>query len=74
MGKKKTTPITINNTEYVLEDMTSEQQLMINHVSDLNRKIESTKFNLDQLNVGRDAFLNMLTQQLETEKATGEIK
>tara|TARA_R110001592_G_scaffold109143_1_gene304569 strand:- start:523 stop:747 length:225 start_codon:yes stop_codon:yes gene_type:complete len=73
MGKKKTTPITINNTEYVLEDMTSEQQLMINHVSDLNRKIESTKFNLDQLNVGRDAFLNMLTQQLETEKATGEI-
>ena len=73
MGKKKTTPITINNTEYVLEDMTSEQQLMINHVSDLNRKIESTKFNLDQLNVGRDAFLNMLTQQLEVEKATGEI-
>jgi|TARA_R110000824_G_scaffold101653_1_gene241442 hypothetical protein len=73
MGKKKTTPITINNTEYVLEDMTSEQQLMINHVSDLNRKIESTKFNLDQLSVGRDAFLNMLTQQLETEKATGEI-
>jgi len=73
MGKKKTTPITINNTEYVLEDMTSEQQLMINHVSDLNRKIESTRFNLDQLSVGRDAFLNMLAQQLETEKATGEI-
>ena len=60
MGKKKTTPIIINNAEYVLEEMTSEQQLMINHVSDLNRKIESTKFNLDQLNVGRDAFLNML--------------
>jgi|TARA_R110000803_G_scaffold70593_1_gene133540 hypothetical protein len=73
MGKKKTTPIIINNAEYALEEMTSEQQLMINHVSDLNRKIESTKFNLDQLNVGRDAFLNMLTQQLEVEKATGEI-
>ena len=73
MGKKKTTPIIINNAEYVLEEMTSDQQLMINHVSDLNRKIESTKFNLDQLNVGRDAFLNMLTQQLEVEKATGEI-
>ena len=73
MGKKKATLITINSIEYVLEDLTSEQQLMINHVSDLNRKIESTKFNLDQLNVGRDAFLNMLTQQLEVEKATGEI-
>tara|TARA_R110000796_G_scaffold40300_1_gene99770 strand:+ start:360 stop:584 length:225 start_codon:yes stop_codon:yes gene_type:complete len=73
MGKKKATLITINSIEYVLEDLTSEQQLMINHVSDLNRKIESTKFNLDQLSVGRDAFLNMLTQQIEVEKATGEI-
>tara|TARA_R110001592_G_C12574404_1_gene692753 strand:- start:126 stop:350 length:225 start_codon:yes stop_codon:yes gene_type:complete len=73
MGKKKATLITINSIEYVLEDLTSEQQLMINHVSDLNIKIESTRFNLDQLSVGRDAFLNMLTQQLEVEKATGEI-
>ena len=73
IDNSRATPIIINNAEYVLEEMTSDQQLMINHVSDLNRKIESTKFNLDQLNVGRDAFLNMLTQQLEVEKATGEI-
>ena len=72
MGEKKTTPITINDTEYTLEDMTPEQQAMVNHVADLNRKISSTQFNLDQLSVGRQAFMNMLTQQLEVDDAVAE--
>ena len=72
MGEKKTTPITINDTEYTLEDMTPEQQAMVNHVADLDRKISSTQFNLDQLSVGRQAFMNMLTQQLEVDDAVDE--
>jgi hypothetical protein len=72
MGEKKTTPITINDTEYTLEDMTPEQQAMVNHVADLDRKISSTQFNLDQLSVGRQAFMNMLTQQLEVDEAVAE--
>ena len=72
MGEKKTTPITINDTEYTLEDMTPEQQAMVNHVADLDRKIQSTQFNLDQLSVGRQAFMNMLTQQLEVDDAVDE--
>ena len=67
MGEKKTTPITINDVDYTLEDLTQEQQTMVNHVADLDRKISSTRFNLDQLSVGREAFMNMLTQELETE-------
>jgi len=72
MGEKKTTPITINDVEYTLEDMTPEQQAMVNHVADLDRKIQSTQFNLDQLSVGRQAFMNMLTQQLEVDEAVDE--
>jgi len=72
MGEKKTTPITINDVEYTLEDMTPEQQAMVNHVADLDRKISSTQFNLDQLSVGRQAFMNMLTQQLEVDDAVAE--
>ena len=45
--------------------MTSEQQVLINHVADLDRKIRSTQFNLDQLNVGRKAFMDMLTGSLQ---------
>ena len=72
MGEKKTTPITINDVEYTLEDMTPEQQAMVNHVADLDRKISSTQFNFDQLSVGRQAFMNMLTQQLEVDEAVDE--
>ena len=72
MGEKKTTPITINDVEYTLEDMTPEQQAMVNHVADLDRKISSTQFNPDQLSVGRQAFMNMLTQQLEVDDAVDE--
>tara|TARA_R100001460_G_scaffold44205_15_gene80909 strand:- start:616 stop:843 length:228 start_codon:yes stop_codon:yes gene_type:complete len=67
MAEKKTTPIVIDDTEYQYEDMTQEQQIFVNHVADLDRKIKSTQFNLDQLNVGRGAFMNALTASLNTE-------
>jgi len=72
MGEKKTTPITINDVEYTLEDMTPEQQAMVNHVADLDRKISSTQFNLDQLSVGRQAFMNLLTEKLEVAEEAEE--
>ena len=72
MAEKKTTPVVIDNVEYALEDMTVEQQTLLNHVADLDRKIKSTQFNLDQLNVGRNAFMNALTQSLTSEDKTEE--
>jgi len=65
MGKNQKTPITVNDVEYYVDDMTEQQQAMVNHITDLDRKMGSMRFNLDQLNVGRDAFVNMLTQSLE---------
>ena len=65
MGKDKKTPITIDNVEYQFEDMTQEQQALVNHVADLDRKLNSARFNVDQMQVGRDSFFNMLKQSLE---------
>lgn len=67
MGKDKKTPqtVTIDDTEYSVDDLTQEQIAMVNHVSDLDRKLSSAQFNLDQLNVGRGAFMNMLTESLK---------
>jgi len=65
MGEKKTTPISIDGVEHILEEMTQEQQLMVSHISDLDRKIASSQFNLDQLNVGKNAFVQMLKKSLE---------
>ena len=68
MGEKKTNPVTIDGVEYIFEDMTAEQQTLLNHVIDLERKLNSAKFSVDQLQVGRDAFFTMLKTSLETPK------
>lgn len=68
MEKNKKTPIVIDDVEYMFEDLTQEQQLLVNHVTDLTQKIGSAKFNLDQLEVGKQAFFNMLKESLNAEK------
>ena len=70
MAEKKTTPVTIDSKEYVFEDMTQEQQTLVNHVADLDRKITSTQFNLDQLKVGQQAFIQLLKESLEKQPET----
>ena len=70
MGQDKKTPITINDVEYNFEDLTAEQQTLFNHCIDLDRKISSTAFNLDQLQVGKQAFIDRLKASLE--KKEGE--
>ena len=64
MAEKKTQPIIIDDVEYNFEDMTDEQKILVNHVADLDRKVASTQFNLDQLNVGKQAFIKMLKDSL----------
>ena len=70
MAEKKTTPIVINDIEYAYEEMTERQQVIVNHIADLERKIKSTQFNLDQLSVGKDAFVTMIAQDLSDEDTT----
>ncbi len=67
MGKNEKTPIIIDDVEYQYEDMTEEQQLYVNHISDLDRKLSSARFNVDQLEVGKSAFIKMLTDSLIVE-------
>lgn len=72
MGKDKKTPITVNDVEYFVEDMTDEQKTLLNHVNDLDRKLGSAQFNLDQLNVGRQKFIELLAEALERVDETTE--
>lgn len=72
MVEKKTKTITINDKEYTEDQLTDQQKVIINHITDLDRKMGSTQFNLDQLTVGRDAFVAMLNRVLEEEVASEE--
>ena len=64
----KKTQITINNKEYNFEDLTAEQQQLFQHCIDLDRKIGSAQFSLDQLTVGKNAFIKMLEDSLEAKE------
>mgnify|MGYP003641086088 FL=1 len=61
--------ITINDVEYTEDQLTDQQKVMINHINSLQQKVSSAQFSLDQLMVGKDAFVNMLTKSLEEPEA-----
>jgi cell division septum initiation protein DivIVA len=68
MGNNTKPQIVIDDVEYDFDTFTDQQKMILDHVADLERKVASAKFNVDQLQVGRDAFLNMLKQSLAEEK------
>jgi len=67
--EKKTLPVFVDDVEYTYEDMTDQQKTLVNHIADLDRKIGTTQFNLDQLNVGKNAFVNLLKEALNEQPA-----
>jgi hypothetical protein len=69
MAKDEKKTITVNNVDYNLEDLSEQQTAMVNHIQDLDRKLGNAQFNLDQLQVGRNAFVDMLAKSLETAEA-----
>jgi hypothetical protein len=73
MAEKQTKTVTINGTDYTEDQLTDQQKVMINHVADLDRKMGSTQFNLDQLSVGKQAFMDMLTKSLEEPEDAQEV-
>ena len=67
MGKdNKPQMITINDVEYDATTFTDEQVIFTNHCLDLDKKIGNMNFQLQQLQVGKESFLKMLTESLET--------
>ena len=71
--QKEKTVITVNDVEHIYEDMTDEQKTIINHVNDLDRKIGTSQFNLDQLMFGKSAFVNALSASLESAVEEAEV-
>ena len=72
MSKKEKNLITVNDIEYNVDDFTDEQKIMLNHINDLGRKLDNARFNLDQLNIGREAFVKHLAVSLEEPEAEAE--
>jgi glutamine cyclotransferase len=68
MSEKKTQTIVIDDVEHDTANFTEEQILLTNHCLDLDRKIGSSQFQIQQLQVGKEAFVKMLKDSLAKPK------
>jgi hypothetical protein len=64
MGEAAKPQLIIDGVEYDTDSLDSKQRVLLDHVLDLEKKINAAKFSLDQLTIGRDAFINMLNNSL----------
>jgi len=74
MAKNEKKTITVNDVEHNIEDLTEQQVAMVNHIADLDKKLGSLGFNMDQLKVGREAFVNMLAASLAEAESAEEAE
>lgn len=67
-NKENKPVLNLDGQEYQFDDLGDDEKVMVAHINDLNRKIDGATFNLQQLQYGRQAFINSLKDSLEKEK------
>ena len=66
--KKTKTPVTIDETEYMLEDMSQVGQRLVQHTADLDRKLQNLGFQLEQMQIGRDSVWAKLQEEIKVKE------
>ena len=67
--KEEKPVLNLDGKEHVIEDMTDEEKQMINHINDMQNKINTNAFMREQLEVGKEAFIVRLRESLNAEEA-----
>ena len=57
--------ITIDSKEYKLEDFDDKQKYLVAQIRDLTDKSNKVKFQLDQIEIAKVAFIKALTLSIE---------
>ena len=71
--QKEKPVLNLDDKEYVIEDMTDKQKMMVNHINDLQNKQNTNAFMADQLQIGKEAFINLLRASLEEPEEEVEV-
>ena len=72
--KEQKPVLNLNDKEYVIEDMADEEKQMLNHINDMQNKLNTNAFVKKQLEVGKEAFINMLRNSLESKEEPEEVE
>ena len=72
--KEKPAVLTLDEKEYVIDEMTDDEKMLLNHINDMQSKINANQFMRDQLEVGKEAFIGKLRESLEAEPVEEEAE
>ena len=73
--KEKDQPmLNFDGKEYVIEEMSDESKQILNHINDMQNKLNTNAFVKQQLDVGKEAFVNMLRESLKEPEAEEEAE
>jgi hypothetical protein len=66
--QKNTTPqepyVTVGDVDYSVNDMTDEQKMVYAHIENVKRKVTNAKFNLEELEVCQNSYVQALVNSL----------
>jgi hypothetical protein len=62
--------VTVEDKDYYFDDLNQDQKVMLAHIQDLDRKITTSQFNLQQLQFGRQAFHDGLAASFKKDAET----
>jgi uncharacterized spore protein YtfJ len=72
--KEKDQPmLNFDGKEYVIEEMSDESKQILNHINDMQNKLNTNAFVKQQLEVGKEAFVNMLRESLKEPEEEAEL-
>jgi len=65
--------ITVNDKDYNYEELSQEQQMLVEHIETCRRNKAQLAFNMDKENIAEGAFAKMLTESFD-KKDEKEVK
>jgi len=65
--------LVFDDNNYVIEDLSEKAQYIVGQLQDLAQQGNSTRARLDQIEVARVGFTDMLREELAAEPAEGEV-
>ena len=72
--EKEQPMLNFDGNEYVIEEMSDESKQILNHINDMQNKLNTNAFMKQQLDVGKEAFVNMLRESLKEPEAEEETE
>jgi hypothetical protein len=72
--EKEQPMLNFDGNEYVIEEMSDESKQILNHINDMQNKLNTNAFMKEQLEVGKEAFISMLRESLKEPEAEEEAE